>query len=141
MIGAATPEDISFFSRVASYSPSGYARGIKHVRNKGGAAMVLFDHWTPSAAQVHVWSSDLGALFDPVFLGEIFAYPFITHGKLKLISVTPENQKGSLAVSGWLGFREVARIHDAWDVGVSMVVKELYRQDCRFIRKKITLAS
>lgn len=54
-----------------------------------------------------------------------------------LVTATPANQKGSLAVSGWLGFYEIFRIRDGWDTGVDMVLKELRREDCRFIQQDV----
>lgn len=115
-------------------------RGVAILEAQSLGACVLYDHWTPAAVQVHVCAPSLKALFNEIYLQEIFAFPFITGNRGVLVSVTPADQKGSLAVSSWLGFKEKYRIRDGWAVGVDMILKELRREDCRFIQQDVKSA-
>lgn len=129
MIRAATPNEVEY---VCSQLPIPYQPGIKGVINAG--AMVLYDGWTPNAVQLHVYSTGPRFLLDPVYIKEIFTYPFVQCGKSLAYVVTPANAEASLKVSRALGFREVFRQKDGWDVGIDMIVKEMRKEDCKWIR-------
>lgn len=129
MIRAATPSEIQW---VCGKLPLPYSSSMKGVCNEG--AMVVYDSWTPNAAQVHVYSSGPRYLLSRGYLTEVFTYGFCQCGKGKLFTITPGNAAESLAVSAALGFREVYRQIDGWDVGVDMVVKEMNRHECRYLR-------
>lgn len=133
-------QEIYSICQKMQYCPSSDVKGILHT-NGFGMAAVLYDTWTWTGVQVHVYAPDLRLLFHPKFLREIFRYPFVDGGKKVLIAVTPAHQKGSLAVSGWLGFKEKYRIKDGWSNGIDMVLKELRREDCRFILQDVKCAS
>lgn len=140
MIRAATEKELDACAEIMGYSPSKRAKGIVILEAESIGACVLFDHWTIASVQVHVYGPSLKALFSPAFLREIFAFPFVTGGRSVLVAVTPAHQHGSLAVSSWLGFREVTRIKDGWDIGIDMVVKQLRREDCRFLPAQVLSA-
>ncbi len=129
MIRAATKEEIE---SVLPSLPLTYSEDMRGVRNDG--AMVVYDHWTPAAVQVHIYSRGPAYLFKRDFLRAVFGYPFKQCGRRKLVAVTPANATASLAVSRALGFRETYRIKDGWDVGVDMIVKEMTREECRYLR-------
>lgn len=129
MIRAASYDEIVAVAAKLPYSVSPNCRGI---RNDG--AMVIYDGWTPNAVQVHVYSIGPRYLFNRNFLREIFRYPFCQCHKGKLFAVTPSDSTASLAVSKALGFREVYRMKDAWNIGVDMIVKEMTKDECRWIR-------
>lgn len=140
MIRAATHDEIRWVSNLMGYAPGGDARGVVLLEKEAVAACVLYDYWTFNAVQVHVYAPSLKALFSPSFLHAIFSYPFIEAKRGVLYSVTPGNAKGSLAVSGWLGFKEKYRIMDGWKPGTDMILKELRREHCRFIQQDVKCA-
>lgn len=129
MIRAATPSEIAW---VCSKLPLPYSSSMKGVCNEG--AMVVYDSWTPNAAQVHVYSAGPRHLLNREYLTEVFKYGFVQCSKGKLFTVTPAIATESLRVSDALGFREVYRQIDGWDIGVDMIVKEMTRQECRYLR-------
>lgn len=129
MIRAATPCEIE---AVCGKLPLPYSSAMKGVCNDG--AMVVYDGWTPNSVQCHVFSTGPRFLLDPVYLKEIFTYPFVQCDKGLLYTITPSDSRESLAVSKALGFREVFRQKDGWDVGIDMIVKEMRKEDCRWIR-------
>lgn len=128
MIRAATPEEIK---SVLPAMPLPYHDHMRAVCNEG--AMVIYDGWTPAAVHVHIYSRGPQYLFRKDFLREVFGYPFIQCLLRKLIAVTPSFATDSLAVSRALGFREVYRINDGWDSGVDMIIKEMRREECRYV--------
>lgn len=129
MIRAATPAEIAF---VCGKLPLPYSPSMRGVRNEG--AMVVYDSWTPNAVQVHIYSTGPRYLLNRVFLTEVFTYGFIQCAKGKLFTITPASAAESLKVSDALGFREVYRQIDGWDTGIDMVVKEMTRKECRYLR-------
>ncbi len=139
MIRAATHDEIERISRAISYAPSRDAKGVCVLEEESIGACVLYDHWAHNSVQVHVFAPSLRALFHADTLREIFRYPFVLADRAVLVAVTPADQRGSLAVSGWLGFREKYRIRDGWKVGVDMVLKELRREDCKFLEQRSTI--
>ncbi len=140
LIKAATHDEIEQASRIMGYNPSRHVKGISILEEKSLGACVLYDYWTPNSVQVHVCAPSLSALFNVGTLREIFRYPFILANRALCVAVTPSDQKGSLAVSSWLGFKEKYRIRDGWSPGVDMVLKELRREDCRFLQHAVKSA-
>lgn len=129
MIRAAAPSEIAW---VCGKLPLPYSQAMRGVCNVG--AMVIYDSWTPNAAQVHIYSSGPRHLLNREFLTEAFTYGFIQCDKGKLFTITPSSATESLKVSDALGFRESYRQIDGWDIGVDMVVKEMLRNECRYLR-------
>lgn len=127
MIRAATVEEIK---TVLPALPLYYHENMRAICNDG--AMVIYDGWTPRAVQCHVYSHGPKFLFDSSFVRAMFQYPFIECDKKLLYTITPSNAE-SLAVSRALGFRESYRIKDAWDVGIDLVVKEMTREECKYV--------
>jgi RimJ/RimL family protein N-acetyltransferase len=119
-----------------SYSPSEKAQGILLEENGVLGAIALYDHWTHNSVQMHVWAKAPRYLFNPGFLHEAFWFPFEFGKRGLAFAVTPGDNKPSLAVARALGFKEVYRIKDGWKLGTDMVIQEMRRQDCRWLRKR-----
>jgi hypothetical protein len=136
VIRAATKEEIEDFERETNYCPSKKAKGIVNEVDGKVAAMIIYDYWTYTSVQVHIHAPNFRHFIDPKFIHEIFHYPFITCDRKVLVAVTPDESKGSLAVSKWLGFKETYRMKDGWCDGEDMVLKELKRADCRWLQQK-----
>lgn len=136
MIRPGTVFEVADAVRIMEYSPSTRCKSI--VLDEAGEmkAMVLYDHWAYNSVQVHIWSSGPKALFNPLFVREMFAYPFEQCGRSIAVAITPGDQEASLAVSKALGFVEVFRHKDGWKVGVDMVVKEMRKENCKWLLKK-----
>jgi hypothetical protein len=105
-------------------------RGITDER-----ATVVYDGWTPNAVQVHIHSGGSAEFLRTEFLHEIFWYPFVQCQKMLVYTVTPGDAEASLAVSKSLGFIETYRMKDGWGPGIDMVIKEMRREDCRWIQR------
>jgi hypothetical protein len=111
---------------------SQYTKGIVAVDASGKpCAVVLLDNWTPTAVTGHV------AIENPMAMRklhkELFKYVFVDCGKKMLMGVTPSNNEKALKFNAHIGLTEIARIKDAYDVGVDQVVIQLLREDCKYI--------
>lgn len=133
MIKAASEGDIRHVAEIIGYRPSAGARGIQINESGQLSAMVIYDRWSHNGAEVHIYSPKSGAWLDKKFLREVFSYPFHTCGKEVLVSVTPGDAEESLAVSKALGFVEICRVADYWKPGVDMVIKEMRKENCRWL--------
>ena len=136
MIRAATREELDAFEIETGYCPTKKCTGIVNEVDGKVAALILYDFWTHTSAQAHISVSNFKHFIDPAFVRAIFEYPFEMCGKSMLITVTPESAKGSLAISRWLGFVEVYRQKDGWKQGEDMILKEMRRENCRWLQKK-----
>ena len=133
MIRSGTFAESLDISDKISYSPSRDVRSVVFEDNGEVMCAAVYDHWTVYAVQMHVWSGNPKYLFNPEFLRAAFSYPFVFANKGIAFAVTPGDNTASLAVSRSLGFGEVSRIKDGWDLGTDMVIQELRRENCRFL--------
>ena len=137
MIRKAHPEEIIRAALAMSYAPSAQVKGIVLAEKRAMKACVLYDYWTYNSANVHIYSTDASSLLNPRFVEEMFRYPYEQLGLGILMAVTPADSTASLAFSKALGFREIMRIKDGWKVGIDMVVKEMRREECRYLTQKV----
>jgi hypothetical protein len=136
VIRALTFEELKLVAEKIGYEPTHTVRSVAIINSQGGPlAAVLYDHWCHNSANVHIWSSGPGALFRKEFVHAIFQYPFEDCGRGVLLGITPGDAKESLALSRALGFKEVYRIKDGWKVGVDLVIKEMRKENCRYLAK------
>lgn len=124
------------FLRAISYSPTGHFRGIVQVDDCFEiVAAVGYDNWTPNSVQMHIWIPQ-PAKIGRFFVREGFRYPFEIGNKGLVIGLTPGNNAAALNFNKRVGFKEVYRMKDAWEAGVDVVVQEMRREDCRWLRGK-----
>lgn len=109
------------------------ARGIKAVDRSGRTrGMVVYDGWTESAAQAHM------AVDSPVvwrsLIRPAFSYPFEECGRRVLLGIIPEHNAASLRMTEHLGFRLAHRITDGWAQGDDLLIFEMRREECRWLK-------
>jgi len=136
IIRAGTPKEVEAIAAAMQYVPSQKVNSVAILERDTLMAMGLYDHWTYSSVNVHIWSSSPRWLMHPLFIKEIFRYPFEVCNRKILLAVTPGDNEASLRFSKVLGFREIFRHKDGWKDGVDMVVKEMHRKECRWLQKK-----
>jgi len=130
-IGPATREDLQQFCDIISLRFGDDLRGIKLVTDKGIEVMTGFDNWTPNSVQMHIWS---GGRLTRKYLQEVFKYVFITCDKMLAIGITSGDNSAALDFNRRVGFRKVYEIKDGWDLGTSMVIQELRKHECIWLR-------
>lgn len=112
------------------------ARAIEAYDERSGrrVGMVAYDCWTNTAVQGTI------ALEHPIAWRALrrptFAYPFEECGKeLMLVLVNSQNAR-SLALVRHSGFKETHRIVGAVDFGVDLIMFEMRRRYCRWLKER-----
>lgn len=130
---AATVYDLGWIVAMTGCHATAEFRAIKAIDRHGMIqGMIGYDLWTPNTVWMHI------ALRTPYVLKSLirpaFEYPFI-QSKLGavLCGVISTNKKSTNLVRG-VGFREVYRIKDGWVKGDDMVIYEMRRDECRWIK-------
>ena len=109
--------------------------------NKNGTVlgMIGYDLWTKNSVQMHI------ALDSPVALKALIRpaseYPFLQAGRDIVHATIPENNLKSRALVMKAGYREVYRVKDGWDKGVDMILYEMRKHECRWIRHELRLVA
>ena len=86
-------------------------------------AAALFDMWTITSVNVHWWM-DTPLVIRHGFFHEIAKYVFQDCGKLLMTGIIPSSSTKSIKVAKHVGFEEVHRIKDGYDVGDDLVLLE-----------------
>lgn len=134
MAVAATSEALRWLeARTGAVLTSG-ARGVAAVDGAGRVrGVVAYDGWTPNAVQAHM------AVDTPVawraLLRPAFEYPFEQAGRKLLLGIIPADNTRSARMAESLGFALSHRVPDGWSDGVDLLVYQMRREDCRWIRK------
>lgn len=97
-------------------------------------AGAVFDEWTKTSCCAHY------AVANPMvlrhgYLQNAFTYVFEKCDRLMIIGKTASDLPKALRFNKHLGFTEVCRITDAFDTGVDLVLQQMRREDCRWIRR------
>lgn len=134
-VRAAPPEHYGWIEQKANLIISAGFRALEAVDGHRILAMVGYDGWTPNACSMHVAIEEPIAarrLLRPAF-GLVFDAPPRGLGKgVALGSVLSTNEK-AMRLDLRLGFRQVARLKDAWATGVDLIILEMRREDCRYL--------
>jgi len=91
----------------------------------------VMDTWTTTSCQIHF------AIANPMvlrhgFFQEISKFVFDTAGRKTMYGLVPANNKKALKIDAKIGFTEVTRLKEAYDVGVDYVLLELQKENCNF---------
>lgn len=98
-------------------------------------AGVLFDEWTHTACRGHI------AIENPFvlrhgFLESAFQYVFDFCKRKMMLGVTPSDNAEALRFNRKCGWREIYRIKDGFNEGVDLVVQQMNREECRWLRRQ-----
>jgi len=96
-----------------------------------GAA--IFDHWMGNSVQVHQ------IILHPMilrhgFLEEVSKYVYLTGGRGIMYGLIPESNEKALKLDKHIGFTEIGRMPDAVRPGEGVVVMEMRKEDCRYLK-------
>jgi len=119
---AMVPSDYAEFTEATSYYPGPQFGGIVAFTDRSTMGMVGFDHWTKTAVTAH-WCITQPRCIVPLW-NEVLDY-LSRHNRYKIIGTTPsDNVRGLRMIFGKLGWIELGRIKDGWDIGVDIVISE-----------------
>jgi hypothetical protein len=134
-VQAAPPVDFDWIASRTGCAVSQGFKAIEAVDVRAGRilGMVGYDMWTENSAQMHVAvekPSVIRALLVPAF-----SYLFDQCGKGVAVGVVPSHSTHALRFDLHVGFREVYRIRDGWAVGDDLVILEMRKEECRWLRR------
>lgn len=95
----------------------------------------MMDNWTETSCQVH-FAIDNPFVIRHGYFQEIARFVFDVGGRLMMHGLVPADNARALSVDKKIGFKEVARLKDAFKRGVDYVVLELRKEDCNFYENR-----
>jgi hypothetical protein len=132
-VRAAPPEHYGWLCSRLGLSPGWKFRAIEAVDTYGRIqGMVGYENWTESACFMHC-AVDNKAAYRRL-LHPSFEYPFIEGGRSLVLGLRASNHI-ALNNARVLGFRETYRIKDGWATGEDMVLFEMRKDECRWLRR------
>ena len=134
VIERATEQDLIWLCRQLPYNPTSGLRGVAHRRGGQLLAVVAYDNWTDNSVFMHVWSVGPRA-WTRLFLQEVFRYAFDIAGRGVAIAVTQGDNAATIEFCRRVGFKESHRIKDGWKLGTDLVIQEMRRNECRWLRR------
>lgn len=133
MIVRAT-RDFAWLTERTGLRPATDCQAIEAVDADGRTrGMVAFEGWTANAVIAHVALDSVGA--GRALLRPAFAYPFTEAGRGMLLGLVPGDNRKSLNLARRLGFRETHRIVDGWKTGADLVLFEMRRAECAWLKQ------
>jgi hypothetical protein len=118
---AMTRADFELFTKATSYWPGTQFNGIVAYSPTAIMGMVGFDSWTPRTVMAH-WMIRYPRCIEPLW-SECIAYIRST-GRTAMLGATPSDNEKALKAIRHLGWNELYRIKNAWDIGVDIVISE-----------------
>ena len=106
-------------------------RALEAVSGERITGMVGYCNWTPNAVEAHMAVDS--AIAWRHLVGPAFEYPFAT--REALLAVVPAHNERSLRLTRKFGFTEAHRVRDGWAAGDDLILFELRRGDCRFLKE------
>jgi RimJ/RimL family protein N-acetyltransferase len=108
-------------------------RAIEAVAGDRILAMVGYDGWTPNSCIMHV------AIDEPIairrLIGPTFQLPFERLNRGVVLASILSTNGPSLKFVRRLGFEKLGAIRDGYAVGVDLVVFQMRREKCPYIRR------
>lgn len=132
----APPEHYQWLISRAKCVATPHFRAIEALDGKGEIkGMVGYDGWLGNAAQMHVAFES--AIAARALLTPAFDYLFNFAGKEIALGLLPSHSTAALRFDLHIGFREVHRIKDGWAPGDDMVLLEMRKDECRWLRNSL----
>ena len=94
---------------------------------------VAFDHWSHNSVHIHTAFEDL-LCFKHGWPEAVFGYIFNDCDKGVIMGVTPANNLKAVRFNKHIGFVELFRVKDGFEVGIDFVVTEYRKENCKYIR-------
>lgn len=135
LVRAAPKEHFEWLVERTSCAITDGFRAIEAVDAAGAVrGMVGFDSWMPNSCMMHI------ALDTPIafraLLRPAFEYVFEETGRGIALGIIPTCNAKSLKLARHAGFSETHRIHNGWSDGVHVMLLEMRREHCRWLRRR-----
>lgn len=109
-------------------------RAIGFVREDCLKAVIGYNGFNGRSCLMHSAIDD-PAVVTRTFVQEMFRYPFIQCGMTHVMAVVASDNKRALDIDLRVGFREVHRLDGAAITGADLIILEMKRSDCKWIRR------
>lgn len=107
--------------------------GIMAIRDTGDIlAAAVFDSFTNTTCMVHLAIENPLAIRSGL-LTEAANYLFHTRNRERIFGMTPSNNDRALKFNRHMGWVELYRVENAYDVGVDYVVQVITKADCKWL--------
>lgn len=118
------------------YEPTRLFAAIEAVDSETGRVrgMIGYDYWTETSVQMHVVLERPSVAL--TLLRPAFDFAFNHCGKRLAIGLVSSENESALRFDKGIGFRETYRVRDAVRMGVDMVLLEMRRDECRWLKRK-----
>ena len=109
-------------------------QGIVAYDNKSGkiAGIVVMDSWTPSGCQTHFAIENPMCIRAGLFR-EVAIHIHVTCGRRYIFGLIPANNDKAHKFDLKMGFKEVARVPEGYDIGVDYIVVRLAKEENRWL--------
>ena len=133
---AAPAEHFGWLCSRTGYVPTPMFQAIEAMDSKGEIrGMVGYDSFTPNSVQMSIAVDSMIAV--RALAVPAFDYAFNQLGKSLSIGIVSSRNGEALTLNAWLGYQETYRIRDAHSDGIDLVILELRRADCRWLKKDV----
>jgi hypothetical protein len=100
------------------------------------AGVVVMDSWTPSGCQAHF------AIDNPVCIRRglfnmVAEYVYDIRGRKYIFGLVPADNERAYKFDLKMGFKEVARVPEGYNVGVDYIVVRMSRDECKWAPKAL----
>lgn len=110
-------------------------KGIVAYKDGKIVGAVALDTWAHNSVHIHIAFEDM-FIFKHGFPETVFDYVFNTCDKGVIIGVTPASNEKALRFNEHIGFEEIFRVRDGYEIGIDFVVQEYRKENCKYIRKE-----
>lgn len=134
-VRAAGPEGLKFLAQALGLAVTSGFTAIEALHADTGhvVGMVGFDRWTDNSAEMHVWLAQPSAT--RALLWPAFHYLFEQQNRGVAIGVVAASNARALRMDKHVGFVEVARIKDGKAQGEDLVLLELRKENCKWLKR------
>lgn len=100
------------------------------------AGVVVLDSWTPSGCQSH-FAIDNPMCIRRGLFNVVAEYVYDTRGRKYIFGLIPANNPDAYKFDLKMGFKEVSRVPEGYDIGVDYIVVRMSRDECRWAPKRV----
>lgn len=133
IVRQAPPEHLPWLLARIRYAPTADVRALEAVGSDGRiGGMVGLDAWRPGSVQMHVAIER--PEFARVLVRPVFDWVFNQAGCAAALGMVPSNRPEGVLMAERLGFRLVHRVLGGWARGIDLLIFEMRRADCRWLK-------
>jgi hypothetical protein len=125
---------LEYVRDVTQVPVSNATRGLIAIDSSGvPQGVILLDNWTENCVTGHIAIQKPMALRE--LLPELCDYVYHFCGKSMILAGIADDTPKALKLVKNIGFKEIYRIKDGWDVGIDLVLTQMTKDDCRHTQK------